>query len=101
AHAGRPGAGLARPAGPRRNRAAAASPQGSAQSLGLHLAPGSGLRWTSGRWRLRTIGAGFSFDLARRPPYISAMTDRSRATAEAMSINEIVENFSLLEEWDD
>ena len=29
------------------------------------------------------------------------MTDRSRATAEAMSINEIVENFSLLEEWDD
>ena len=29
------------------------------------------------------------------------MTDRSRATAGAMSINEIVENFSLLEEWDD
>ena len=29
------------------------------------------------------------------------MTDRSRATTEAMSINEIVENFSLLEEWDD
>ena len=29
------------------------------------------------------------------------MKDRSRATAEAMSINEIVENFSLLEEWDD
>jgi len=40
--------------------------------------------------------------MAYRRPYISAMSETMTTTAsEAIAIDEIVDNFSLLEEWDD
>jgi cysteine desulfuration protein SufE len=43
-----------------------------------------------------------AFAMAYRRPYISAMSETMTTTAsEAMAIDEIVDNFSLLEEWDD
>jgi cysteine desulfuration protein SufE len=49
------------------------------------------------------IFLSFSFDGCGGPPYISGMEGSvmDAVTPQAMSVDEIIENFELMEEWDD
>jgi cysteine desulfuration protein SufE len=49
------------------------------------------------------IFLSFSFDGRSGPPYISGMEGSvmDAVTPQAMSVDEIIENFELMEEWDD
>src|SRR6266568_277144 len=99
---GRSRAGLARTAAP---------PGGAQPTSGIGQFPD--LPRILGPWRAHnpmddlTVGRRvFSFDdrihQAVLPPYIERMpATRAAGTTEAMTIDEVIDNFSLLDEWDD
>ena len=95
AHGSRPRAGLAGPGGAGRNAADAA--QGSAPQGLICTGSGSPDFLRPAAIPPYITGIGERSDAVLR----TAMERRRTAAGTAMSINEIIENFELLEEWDD